>query len=241
MRWPPLYCLKESARARRVIMRVRSDIGLVITIPKGFDRAQLPEILEARRQRLLEMLKAVQQDPGYTGPANILPADIQLAAIDETWRVAYELQHQLSVEISWSREPQPHITLRGDVSDVPACCRQLKIWLQAQAKLRLPSWVKRLCRQTGLSYSKLSVRCQKTRWGSYSDHGNLTLNAALLFLPKRLARFVILHELCHSRHLRHDAGFWGLLEHHEPAARDLEEQIHHKSNSFPDWYKVSFL
>ncbi|MEJ5366441.1 MAG: SprT family zinc-dependent metalloprotease [Desulfosoma sp.] len=239
--WPPPYRLKENSRARRVILRIRPDAGLVLTVPKGFDRAELPRILEVHRLWIQKNLTAAQEHPDKILSPEILPEKISLRAVDETWDVFYDLEPHARLQATWIAEPKPHIRIRGDVLQVPGCCRLLRTWLQAQGKLRLPPWVEKIGRETGLSYGRLTIRCPRTRWGSYSSRGHLSLNAAVLFLPAQLARLVIVHELCHSKHLHHDGAFHRLLERFEPDARRLEAQLKRQENEFPLWYRASFL
>lgn len=239
--WPPRYQIKETARARRVILRIRPGVGLVVTVPKGFNRAELPRILEAHRSWIQETLTAVQERPEEILSPEILPEKVSLRAVDETWEVSYEPEPHARLQATWVAKPKPHIRIRGDVSRVPACCRLLRSWLQEQGKFWLPPWVDKISRETGLPYGRLTIRCQKSRWGSYSSQGNLSLNAAVLFLPDHLARFVIVHELCHSKHLLHDGDFHRLLNRYEPEARLLEAQLRDKAQQFPLWYAASFL
>jgi len=63
----------------------------------------------------------------------------------------------------------------------------------------------------GLKYGKICVRDQKTRWGSCSKKGNLNFNYHLIFLEKREADYIIVHELCHLREFNHSEKFWGLV------------------------------
>lgn len=58
---------------------------------------------------------------------------------------------------------------------------------------------------------RLQARAQKTRWGSCSSSGTISLNVYLMLLPKELREYVYLHELCHLRHPHHQAEFWSDL------------------------------
>ncbi|MHC5082484.1 MAG: M48 family metallopeptidase [Planctomycetota bacterium] len=63
-----------------------------------------------------------------------------------------------------------------------------------------------------LPYARAAFRCQKTRWGSCSSAGNISLNINIAFLPTHLQDYILLHELCHIRHKNHSKTFWGLLD-----------------------------
>lgn len=84
--------------------------------------------------------------------------------------------------------------------------------LRAEASHVLPVMVAEAAARYGFSYGKVSVRASRSRWGSCSYNDDISLSIFLMLLPDHLIRFVILHELCHTRHRDHSAAFHSLLD-----------------------------
>ena len=73
----------------------------------------------------------------------------------------------------------------------------------------LPEKVSHYAAALGVSYGRITVRCQKTRWGSCSSRGNLSFHCLLSRMPEDVLDYVVVHELCHRKHMNHSAAFWG--------------------------------
>ena len=84
--------------------------------------------------------------------------------------------------------------------------------LRAAAKRDLPPRIERLSQQTGLRYTKLTIRAARSKWGSCSARNTISLSLYLMLLPESLRDFVILHELCHTVHHNHSPRFHALLD-----------------------------
>lgn len=77
----------------------------------------------------------------------------------------------------------------------------------------------------GFSYKNITIKNQKTRWGSCSETGNLNFNYKILFLPERLQDYIIIHELCHLRELNHSKKYWSLVASIIPNYKILEKEL----------------
>jgi len=112
-----------------------------------------------------------------------------------------------------------------------------KIKLQTQKKDELPEIDRKvarkvLCRRIGelaqlhnFVYNRISIRKQKTRWGSCSSKNNINLNMNLLHLPSELMDYVLLHELVHTRVKNHSNDFWDELDTVVPNARIIDRKL----------------
>ena len=89
------------------------------------------------------------------------------------------------------------------------------------AKIILIKRLNKISLNTGLSYNKVSIRHQKTRWGSCSSNNNINL----INLPLKLIDYVILHELVHTVEKNHSTNFWNLLNTYLPNAKNLNREL----------------
>jgi len=76
--------------------------------------------------------------------------------------------------------------------------------------------------------NRISVRNQRTRWGSCSKKGNLNFNYRILLLPQYLADYIIVHELCHLKEMNHSFRFWNLVAHVFPNHLEIRKEFRNK-------------
>ena len=74
-------------------------------------------------------------------------------------------------------------------------------------------------------FNRISIRNQRTRWGSCSKKGNLNFNYRLLILPQYLADYIIIHELCHLKEMNHSQGFWNLVARVFPNHLEIRKKL----------------
>ena len=116
----------------------------------------------------------------------------------------------LSEKASWIRMQQ------GIMQEREKMRQQARIHLDAaqekelreRAKSVLAQRTAYFARQIGVTYGRITVRDQKTRWGSCSQAGNLNFNFRLILAPPEVLDYVVVHELCHRRQMNHSAQFW---------------------------------
>lgn len=97
--------------------------------------------------------------------------------------------------------------------------------LRKEAEVLLPQRLATLSRQTGLDYASVTIKQLKSRWGSCNSNKEIMLNLFLMQLPWHLIDYVLIHELTHTKVMRHGAPFWREMERHAPNAKLLRKQM----------------
>jgi predicted metal-dependent hydrolase len=168
----------------------------------------------------------------------ITPRTIVFDAVGKRFTVCYTHRKGRGLEIT--QPSSSGLELIGDISGRKGCLTLLRLWLQTQGRLYLIPWLRKLSHDTGLSFSATQIRGQKTRWGSCSNRGTISLNYKLLFLPPHLVNYIMVHELCHTVHLNHSSSFWSFLASFEPACRALDAEMKQAGQLVPHWASRAF-
>jgi hypothetical protein len=111
----------------------------------------------------------------------------------------------------------------------------MKRWLSRRAGDRLVPWLQQISEQHGMPFLRAVIKGQRTRWASCSRKKTINLNYKLLFLPPRIVRYILLHELCHTRQMDHSSKFWALVMRLEPDYRTMVKELRHGPKLVPDW------
>lgn len=94
----------------------------------------------------------------------------------------------------------------------PALSKEELQELATQAMKLIPQRVRHYAPIIGVTYGRITIRNQRTRWGSCSGKGNLNFNCLLLLMPEEVLDYVVVHELCHRKEMNHSARFWVEVE-----------------------------
>lgn len=131
------------------------------------------------------------------------PYGMSRAAIEEfLFQKEHWLRSHLESLKCKAKEEQPHKEIETE---------RLK-QLYETAKEQIPERVAYYAKRIGVDYGRITIRKQKTRWGSCSSRGNLNFNCLLMQAPVGILDYVIVHELCHRLEMNHSPKFWALVE-----------------------------
>ncbi len=231
----PDYSIRESVRAKHVRFKVSAVEGLVVVVPKGFNHARVPQLLEGKRAWLERALRHIEQQRRAQPAPDQRPTTLALPCLDQVWQFDW---HQTEAEaISLKEIGSFTLQVSGPIAETRGWQSSLRQWLMDQAKASLVPWTMDLSEQMHIPIQRVTVRCQKTRWGSYSSKGTISLNAQLLLLPRRVTQYVLIHEICHAVHLNHSAAYWRLVRQWEPDADQLRSELKGAGIHVPAWIR----
>ncbi|MDX8409558.1 MAG: SprT family zinc-dependent metalloprotease [Mariprofundales bacterium] len=235
------YHIRESRRAKRVSLRVLPPDGRVeVLIPCGHDHAVASRMVEMHQQWIarqqLKMEQRLQSAPEHCTQLK-LPQRIHLAAIGREVVVHYDHVTEGKAQMVYDHSSQ---LLKLQTNAVPPrqMARYLCDFLQATAKQELTPWLHDLAASHGLRPAKVTIRRQRSRWGSCSSKGNISLNAKLMLLKPELVESVMLHELAHLRHLNHAPEYWAFLAQLDADYAQHRQAIRHCAGDIPLWAEV---
>lgn len=230
------YHYQRSPRAKHVGLRLSRQAGLLVTVPRGVTLERVDAVVRAKSAWIIKHLTRFAAMPPAVSvaPAPVpLPLAITLPALGETWTVAYEPSGISGVSL---RKLAPgQLLVRGAVADDELCRGALRLWLAQRAQVTLLPQLLELASAAGFRYERGQIRGQRTRWGSCSGRGTISLNWHLLFLTPDQVRYVLLHELCHTVELNHSPRFWRLLEQHQPDSESLRKSMRRAWQELPKW------
>lgn len=234
------YHLIVSARAKRASLRVEPGRGVVVTVPKGFPRHRVAAFVEGNRQWLQDKLAVIEREtPCHyrQWPPRILDfhATGQRILLNYSVNEASEQRATFADTVTSPGLVLHDWTISADPKDKASVVAELVQRLKVEAQIFLLPLVASYSHFHGFSYTTANVRGQKSRWGSCSSSGTLSLNYKLLFINRRLVDYVILHELAHTVHLNHSVAFWKLLCSLNVNARLLDRELKLAGWQVPAW------
>ena len=229
---PYTYLIRESARAKLVRLKFTPQDGLVVVVPRGYDRRRIPPIIDRERRWIEKARASVEQQRlllARQAPPE-LPAVITMRAIGGEWDVTYGHSRRIQVREDMDAG-RLNVSADGRQRQVDA----LRTWTGRKARSRLLPWLRQLSDELELPFGQTAVRRQRTRWASCSPKDTISINMKLIFLPALLVEYVFVHELCHTRELNHSRRFWGLVAGLEPDYRRLDSELRQAWRYVPWW------
>ena len=197
---------RRHAQARRLVLRLDGNgQNVLVTVPNGVSRMRALEFTERSRDWIAQHLKT-RGDAIHLAPGHEVPIRGKL----------YLIRHVASPRGAVLAD---HFTGVLHVpGDLPHVKRRILDWLKAAARADVTAASARYATAMGVSYRRITVRDQRSRWGSCSAGGDLSYSWRLILAPDYVLDYVAAHEVAHLKHHDHSQRFWRLVLTHCPHA-----------------------
>ena len=213
------YQIVRSARRKTIGLQVKAG-KVVVRAPTFVDEDYIRQLikdksvwLQAKINQQLLHLNAQSAMASVIGDGSV----IWVAGKRKTLCVTYAGEAPIKSNDSHVFISLPRIFVEQEDKQTRAIIKALETWFKAVAAEYLPKRIACLSEQTQLSYTSFKIRKYKARWGSCNSRKELSFNYFLMMLPARVIDYVIIHELCHLKHLNHSRDFWQLVQHFLPS------------------------
>ena len=224
------WVVRESTRARRLTVRVFHTGRVEVVVPARTSPRAVEHFLERHRDWIERKRHEARQKAVPDTP--FPPPRIELAACEENWRVYFS-----------GGEGRARVTtigpgllaLSGDVRNKHSMRLLLRRWLMERAREVLTPALEECARELGFAFERVLVRRQRTRWGSCSTRGTISLNCCLLFQRPPVVRYLLIHELVHTAHMNHSRRFWQRVGRHCPQYESLDRELLDGWRRVPSW------
>ena len=219
------FAVRVSPRARRLTARVHVGGRVEIVVPVGVNAHAVRDFVQRFTPWIDRKVAAMRC---FVAPMEPVPPTIEFAFTGEFLTVEWQRAPACKLEHAANR-----IVVRAP--DDSAARGLLQGWLKSAAEQRLTPQLLKLAAELKYSVSRVSIRCQRTRWGSCSTRGTVSLNCSLVFLRPEVVRYLFVHELAHTKHMNHSAAFWRLVEKLEPDCKRLDRELLAGWRTVPAW------
>lgn len=140
-----------------------------------------------------------------------IKSDLQIIVRVPRQMTETQIQEFLKKKSGWIEKHLTKIERQAEAFAEPLTQKETETLAQ-EALEDLPVRVKRYAPLVGVTYGRITIRNQRTRWGSCSSKGNLNFNCLLMLCPPEIRDYVVVHELCHRREMNHSPRFWAEVE-----------------------------
>ena len=201
--------VRTSRRARQMRL-VASIKGVEAVVPEGVSEARLREFVQSKRNWIAKMSQHYTKMKERSGHED---------------GTIYYLGSKYHYRIVKDRLPSAIVSdsiriITFHVEDKRSYKKEVEQWYRVQTARIIAERLPQIAARTGLSYNKVSIKKQSSRWASCSKKRNLNFNLLLAAAPIDVIDYVIVHELAHTVELNHSKRFWNVVLEADPAYKE---------------------
>ena len=210
------YELYTSTKAKKVSVTIKNQ-RVRVAIPMGLSLDYAKNFVEENKEWILTHFQKHLSQSGNFSPKKYVSGEklfyrgrkypLLIEETSESNYYALFIGSRIMVYVPPGLSPENQSTLAKKI---------IEEWYRGQAEKLLSEQVSYYSKLLAISFNKLKIKDQKTRWGSCSNKGNINLNWRIIMAPNQVAAYVIIHELTHLKYLNHSKDFWKKIEQYLP-------------------------
>ena len=193
--------VKKRSLAKTVSLKIAPDGRIQITMPPYAPLLAAKALIKTSRKQIRELVSQYRKKLSYTKNQQIGKSHnllIQTTAKPSSVKI---VGTQILAEINEAESVE-------SAANQQLIRSKILVALRKEAKSYLPRRLSFLAKEHGFSFARSKITHSSSRWGSCSSSGTISLNIGMMNLPFELIDYVIIHELCHTRHMNHSTKFW---------------------------------
>jgi len=234
------YEIKRSTRAKRINIRIDQD-KVRVAVPLGITYSEAKVFVESKSEWILKHVQAWQSQNQQV-PRKYMQGDTFLyQGKNCPLYTRVVTGRMISIKFIegclWAELPEVI-----PPEDWPQTVRGSLIkWYRVQAERVFQERLDYFVRIMGLKYNRLTIREQKTRWGSCSSKGNINLNWRIILAPEKVVDYLVVHELAHLRYMNHSQEFWCFVANYMPEYKVWKKWLKDNTSILNfDWETICF-
>lgn len=201
--------VKKRSLAKTVSLKIAPDGRIQITMPPYAPLLAAKALIKTSRKQIRELVSQYREKLSYTENQQIGKSHnllIQTTAKPSSVKI---VGTQILAEINEAESVE-------SATNQQLIRSKILVALRKEAKSYLPRRLSFLAEEHGFSFARSKITHSSSRWGSCSSSGTISLNIGMMNLPFELIDYVIIHELCHTRHMNHSTKFWDEVAKFDP-------------------------
>ncbi len=203
------YQVRKSARRKTVSITVFPDNRVIVTAPASVSRMSIHQFVEKKSDWIRKVFQANLQKAQETQQRQFKAGE-KLLYLGKEFCLRIDRGNQAGVELN---DAEICVRLHPEESaPEPAAVRfHLIKWYQQRALAKVKEKIPHYAAMIGVSPGRITLKSMKSRWGSCSTTGRISLSWNLIMAPEPVLDYLIVHELCHMVHHNHSAEYWELV------------------------------
>ena len=217
------YQLIQSNR-KTIVISISADGNITVKAPRHLGAEEIAELVQLKSRWIEKKLTEQKRMNQNWTPKKYIDGETFL----------YLGKSHTLLRIIDHKYKKPVVKLEGDFlivmagdSDQSQLKQSVELWYRTQAKKVIPERVKEYSQYIEETFETIRIKDQKKRWGSCSSKGNLNFNWRLIMAPVQILDYVVVHELCHLKHMDHSKAFWNhvadILPNHQECRKWLKD------------------